>query len=183
MKTRYGFDACFINSILAKYQKPDKMIGMKIITTKSALETQRLAASIGKLLRGGEIFALFGNLGSGKTVFAKGLAKGLGIKEKVASPTFNIMKIYTVEKGKKIKPFLFCHIDVYRIRPTDLKNIGAEEYFGKNRVITVIEWADKIKGLLPRRRINVDFTADKKNNERRIKFTGSIDFFKQSPKQ
>lgn len=90
-----------------------------------------------------------GNLGAGKTIFTKGLALGLGIKKNITSPTFVLMKIYRV-KSLNIK--FLVHIDAYRIKSADdLTAIGANEYFNRTDTVTVIEWADKIKKILPKK--------------------------------
>lgn len=118
-------------------------------TTKTEKSTLALAEKFSQTLTGGEIIALIGNLGAGKTVFTKGLAKGLGVIQKITSPTFVLMKVYKINNSKnKIKTFI--HIDAYRITSwNDLIAIGVEEYLGRSDTVTVIEWADKIKTLLP----------------------------------
>lgn len=116
----------------------------------SEKQTLNFAKKFSKNLTNGQTFGLIGNLGAGKTIFTKGLALGLGIKKNIASPTFVLMKIYNIKKNKQIK--FLVHIDAYRIKSTqDLIAIGAEEYFSRPDVITVIEWADKIKTILPKK--------------------------------
>jgi tRNA threonylcarbamoyladenosine biosynthesis protein TsaE len=119
--------------------------------TNSEKETFNFAKKFAKRLKGGEIIGLTGDLGAGKTVFAKGLAAGLGVKKNITSPTFVLMKIYEIKKPcSKIK--ILCHIDAYRLKtPQDLIAIGAEEYFNRPDAVTVIEWADKIKKILPKK--------------------------------
>lgn len=113
----------------------------------SEKETFEFSKDFAGKLKGGEIIGLVGNLGAGKTVFSRGLAAGLDIKNKITSPTFVLMKVYEV-KRKNIK--YFCHIDAYRLRSAqDLLAIGADDYLGKADTITLIEWADKIKTILP----------------------------------
>ncbi|MDD5291513.1 MAG: tRNA (adenosine(37)-N6)-threonylcarbamoyltransferase complex ATPase subunit type 1 TsaE [Patescibacteria group bacterium] len=120
---------------------------MTHIVTHSEKETLALAKKYAKTLRGGTILGLIGNLGAGKTVFIKGLASGLGLKKNITSPTFVIMKVYPVKKGK-VKNFV--HIDAYRIKEgRDLIAIGAQEYLNWPDTLTVIEWADRIKKVLP----------------------------------
>lgn len=122
---------------------------MKKIITKNEKETFKLAYDLGKKIKEKTIFALEGDLGAGKTIFAKGLAKGLGVRKTITSPTFVLMKIYPIEGSKYIKEF--CHIDTYRLKgEKDLLAIGAREYLDKEDVVVVIEWPDKIKKLLPR---------------------------------
>lgn len=120
------------------------------ITTNTEKETIQFAQKIAKELQGGEIIGLIGDLGAGKTVFSKGLAKGLGIKDMITSPTYVVMKVYDVPKHQNIKKL--CHIDAYRlISAHDIEAIGALEYMERNDTVTVIEWPDKIKKILPRK--------------------------------
>ncbi|MDP3043657.1 MAG: tRNA (adenosine(37)-N6)-threonylcarbamoyltransferase complex ATPase subunit type 1 TsaE [bacterium] len=117
--------------------------------TNSEKETFNFAKKFAKRLKGGKIIGLTGDLGAGKTVFAKGLAAGLGVKKNITSPTFVLMKVYQT-KYPNIKYLI--HIDAYRLKtPQDLIAIGAEEYFNRPDAVTVIEWADKIKKILPKK--------------------------------
>jgi tRNA threonylcarbamoyladenosine biosynthesis protein TsaE len=119
---------------------------MKIIT-KNKEETQALATKIAKQLKGGEVLALQGDLGAGKTTFTQGLAKALGVKVNVTSPTFVLLKIY---KTKHISIKQMIHIDAYRLNTgTDLEAIGWQEYL-KPDTLVVIEWADKVKSVIPK---------------------------------
>lgn len=91
------------------------------------------------------IFYLKGELGSGKTYFVKGLAQALGIEDNITSPTFVLMKKFTI--GQK----LFFHIDCYRIYDSkDAEQIGLDKVFKNPRAIIAIEWADRIKEIIPR---------------------------------
>jgi tRNA threonylcarbamoyladenosine biosynthesis protein TsaE len=129
--------------------------------TKSAKQTLNLGKKLAKRLKGGEILGLIGELGAGKTVLIKGIAAGLGIKKIITSPTFVLMKVYPV-KGK-IKQLV--HIDCYRIKdPQEIADIGATEYFGQEDTVTVIEWADKIKKILPQERINISIKIKGENS-------------------
>lgn len=124
---------------------------MNKITTKSEKETFEFAKNYAKKLKGGEIIGLIGDLGTGKTVFTKGLAKGLGVKDNITSPTFVIMKVYEVN-SKLLKVNCLVHIDAYRLTSgKDLEAIGALEYFNKKDTVVVIEWPEKIKKILPRK--------------------------------
>jgi tRNA threonylcarbamoyladenosine biosynthesis protein TsaE len=120
---------------------------MKYIS-KTEKETYQIAANLAKKLKGGEIIALEGDLGAGKTTFVKGLAKAFGIKQHVTSPTFVLMKIYECRNPKsEIRNLV--HVDCYRLdEPQELFYLGIEEYLNKPDTIIVIEWADKIKGYL-----------------------------------
>lgn len=118
---------------------------MKIIT-KNKEETQALAIKVAKQLKGGEVLALEGDLGAGKTTFTQGLAKALGVKANVTSPTFVLLKIYKT-KHTSIKQMV--HIDAYRLNTgTDLEAIGWQDYLRPDTLV-VIEWADKVKSAIP----------------------------------
>ena len=126
---------------------------MEKFTSRSEQETYDFAKNYAKNLVGGEVLALEGDLGAGKTVFSKGLAEGLGIKRNVNSPTFVIMKVYSdFEPMKQFQKSIkhFVHIDAYRLHTSeDLLAIGADEYFRRSDAVVVIEWPERIKKILP----------------------------------
>lgn len=111
--------------------------------TGSERETYELGLKMGKEAKPGDVYTLVGDLGVGKTVFTKGLAKGLQIEEPVNSPTFTIVQIY--EEGR----LPFYHFDVYRIGDVEeMEEIGYEDYiYGEG--VSLIEWADLIEEILP----------------------------------
>ncbi|MCR5748505.1 MAG: tRNA (adenosine(37)-N6)-threonylcarbamoyltransferase complex ATPase subunit type 1 TsaE [Lachnospiraceae bacterium] len=116
---------------------------MKTVETRSAKETYTLAEELGKKAEPGDIFALTGDLGTGKTVFAKGFAKGIGVTGHVSSPTFTIMQQY--DDGK----LPLYHFDVYRIGDiSEMDETGYEECFYGDGV-TLVEWADLISDIMP----------------------------------
>jgi len=120
--------------------------------TRSPEETERAGAALAGRLQRGDMLALYGALGSGKTTFVRGLARGLGISQPVRSPTFTLIHEYPLpsEHGR-----LF-HIDLYRLEnPEEVLQLGLEELFPNG--ITVIEWADRAPSLLPDNRIEVHF--------------------------
>lgn len=116
-------------------------------TSKSENDTFTLAENIESEKFENMVICLDGDLGSGKTVFVKGFALSLGIKENITSPTFNIIKEY--ESGE----LPLYHMDVYRI--DDNPEIGIEDYFNKFG-ITIIEWSDLIKERLPMERLDIN---------------------------
>jgi len=121
---------------------------MKKLISKNEKDTYKIAADIASQLRGGEIIALEGDLGAGKTNFTKGLAKAFNIKKHITSPTFVLMKMYEV-KSQKSKVNKLIHVDAYRLdEPQELFYLGIEEYLNNPETIVVIEWADKIKEYL-----------------------------------
>ena len=119
------------------------------ITLRDESETIELAQNIESEKFYNLVICLNGDLGSGKTVFAKGFASALGIDEVITSPTFNIVKEYT---SGEIPLF---HMDVYRLDETDVE-IDFAEYFVKKGV-TIIEWSDMIKDVLPEERLEINF--------------------------
>src|SRR3990167_5944808 len=123
------------------------------IKKKSGQGTRQVAKRLAKELRGGDVVALYGNLGSGKTVFVQGLAKALGIKRRILSPTFVFLRSYPFVLKRAW--LIFHHIDLYRGKSkNDYVNLGLEELFLPNSIV-VIEWAEKIKIFLPKKRIDV----------------------------
>lgn len=134
-------------------------------TTNSSEETKKLAQDFAKKLKGGETIALFGDLGSGKTTFVQGLAKGLEVKEGVTSPTFIILNLHKAKKGLEL-----AHFDLYRLNnEAELEGIGATDYLGKKNIISVIEWPEKARRLLPKDTIWINFEHVDKN-KRKITF-------------
>ena len=118
----------------------------------SVTETQSFAADLANSLSTGFVIALIGDLGSGKTTFAQGFAKGLGISEHVGSPTFKLVSEYDGQKGKLI------HVDAYRLEGIDdFLNIGGEDILATPRAIILIEWGDKLESILPPDAIQISF--------------------------
>lgn len=135
-----------------------------IIETFSAKETKEVGIKIGQEAEPGTVLTLIGDLGVGKTVFAQGLAEGLGIDDNVNSPTFTIVQIY--EEGR----LPLYHFDVYRIEdPDEMYEVGFEDYF-YGEGICLIEWADLIKELIPEKhtRICIEKDPEKGYDYRRI---------------
>jgi tRNA threonylcarbamoyladenosine biosynthesis protein TsaE len=114
-----------------------------VIETFSAEETKTFGEKIGRSLKPGDIVALTGELGAGKTTLIQGIARGLKINEHVTSPTFTLINEY-----KGIYPFF--HLDLYRLDdPSQIEDLGIEEYFDNKDGIMVIEWAEKLGKLMP----------------------------------
>jgi len=124
----------------------------KIINTQNLRETQEFARDFAKNLKAGDVLCLYGDLGSGKTSFVQGLAKGLGITRRIISPTFIIARRY------KIGDLNFYHIDLYRTQTVqDLRSIGIDEILEDDKNIVAIEWAEKLLDLMPKKRIDLKF--------------------------
>ena len=118
-------------------------------TSRSIDDTMELAENIESEKFPGMVICLEGELGSGKTVFVKGFAKGLGITETITSPTFTLIKEYNSGEMP------LYHMDVYRIEESD-GTIGFADYFNKDAV-SIIEWAEMIKEELPEERLEIEF--------------------------
>lgn len=116
------------------------------LITNSEFETIEIAQNIESEKFPNMVICLNGELGSGKTMFVKGIANALGINEVITSPTFNIIKEYEGELP-------LYHLDVYRLDEAS-NDIGIEEYFSKGGIV-VIEWAENIKDILPEERLDV----------------------------
>ncbi len=114
------------------------------IASPSVEQTQELGARLGKIVQAGDVIALQGDLGAGKTNFVQGLARGLGITEDVNSPTFILANEYY---SGRLPLF---HIDAYRVRDAaEAEGFGLDDYLNGNGV-TVIEWAERVRDALPR---------------------------------
>jgi tRNA threonylcarbamoyladenosine biosynthesis protein TsaE len=118
---------------------------MKQIIIKTEKDTQSFAQKLAKSLKGGEVIALEGDLGAGKTTLTQYLAKALGVKANVTSPTFVLMKVYE-GRSPKSEVRRLVHVDCYRLDdPQELFYLGIEEYINAKDTVVIIEWADKIK--------------------------------------
>ena len=149
------------------------MLKYKVIS-KSAQETQKLAAKIMSFLKPGDVVLLTGDLGAGKTTFVGGVLASLGYKDHVISPTFNILKCYF-----EVKPNIF-HIDAYRLENQNI-DIGLDEFIEGNGV-TFIEWPKFIEPLIPSKHIEISLRR-LNDNEREIEIsdpTGLYDALLQS---
>ena len=153
-------------SIVTRHFQEAAINTLDIISHSSA-QTQRLGMRLGELVRGGELLLLEGSLGTGKTTFTQGLARGIGITEVISSPTFTLLKEYPGQPGPtaqreqaqatlqhrqqerhQVGPALY-HFDLYRLDdPEEILDLGFEDYFFGNGVC-VVEWADKAELLWP----------------------------------
>ena len=125
-----------------------------VIETRSPEETFRLGRKLGEAAVPGQVFTLTGDLGTGKTVFTQGFAKGLGIEEPVNSPTFTIVQVY--DEGR----LPLYHFDVYRIGDIEeMEEVGFEDYIMGDGV-SVSEWAELIREILPEKRTAVRIEKD-----------------------
>lgn len=156
-----------------------------ILFSENYGETFKIGETIGKISKSGDVYALIGELGAGKTVLTKGIAKGIGVEEEPTSPTFVIMNAY---EGK----FPFYHFDVYRISQADeLDILGYQDFFCSDG-ICVIEWADKIIDELPKDTVIIEVSIFENQDEidnldkRILKIKGSsqwLSLFKNTVEQ
>ena len=138
---------------------------VKKISLKNGMEMEKFGESFALSLHGGEVLALEGNLGAGKTTLTKGIAKGLGIDPRtVTSPTFVLMNVYPVTQALAITQL--CHVDTYRLNsPQELINIGIREYLSDPCTVTIIEWPELALAFLPPDTIYIRITFS--DNEER----------------
>ncbi len=117
----------------------------------SPAETEDIGLKLGETLKPGDVVALSGGLGSGKTVFAGGIARALGVEGRITSPTFCIVNEY---QGK----FPVYHFDAYRINdPEDMTETGYYDYIGGDGIV-IVEWPERIESILPEDLIRVSLT-------------------------
>lgn len=133
--------------------------------TRSADDTLRLAGAVGELLRPGDLVSVAGDLGAGKSVFARGVARAVGVTEPVVSPSFTIVREYDGRVP-------LVHVDVYRIETIqELHDLGFEEVL-RDDAITLVEWGDVIDALLPRQRLDVRLAPGGADDERIVEMEG-----------
>lgn len=150
---------CLVPYILSKLKGRNKMI------SKSENDTLKLGKKVSKQMKGGEVILLNGDLGCGKTVFAKGFAEGTGVKEPVTSPTFTIVNKYS---GK----FTMYHFDMYRLEDEEeAMAAGLDELIDEKGAVKLIEWSEKVPNLLPKDCIVVDIKKID-DNTREIQIKG-----------
>lgn len=143
---------------------------MKIqLTSASSEATENIAANIAARLKGGEVIELISDLGGGKTTFVRGLARGIGSPDRVASPTFTISKVY---KGTDME---IHHFDYYRLANAGLMEHELQELIGEKDVVIVIEWGDVVAHVLPAERLAVRLTRiGDESRELELEFPDSL---------
>src|SRR5262245_23693657 len=143
----------------------ERMTGRGRVVTRSPDETLAVAKAVGELLRPGDVVSLAGDLGTGKTVFARGVARALGVSDPVVSPSFTIVREY---EGR----VPVVHVDVYRIGTfQELHDLGFEEVVREDAV-TLVEWGDAVDRMLPADRLEVRLAAGAGDDERVIEIEG-----------
>jgi tRNA threonylcarbamoyladenosine biosynthesis protein TsaE len=126
-------------------------------------EARQTARAMAKTLHGGEILALIGPLGGGKTTFTQALGRALNIRRRITSPTFILLQKFVGRlPGNTKKPVTLYHLDLYRTNGwREVQTLGLDEIWGKPDTVTVIEWADKIRRKLPPRTLYIYLRHDK----------------------
>jgi len=149
----------------------------KIYFTTSPTQTKKLGKIVAKKVlkikrkRRAQVLGLEGDLGGGKTTFLQGFAKGLGIQEKILSPTFVLMKRF---KMKSFRFKCFYHIDCYRIeKPKEILKLGFKKIISNPENIVAVEWADRIRKIMPKNSLEINFKFVSKNT-RKITFQPGI---------
>ena len=133
------------------------------IICNTVQETKKFASKVSKKIKQGQVIALNGDLGSGKTTFSQGFAKGLGIDQHVGSPTFKIVSEYI---GFNLKLY---HVDCYRLNNIEeFLNLGGENLLLPDKGITLIEWANIIQEILPQDIVEIKFTRFKDDPAKRL---------------
>ena len=136
----------------------NKILQMIItLDTESPNQTEQVAETIGNRLKGGEVIELIGDLGAGKTTFTRGLARGIGSIDHVASPTFTISKVY---KGKGL---WLNHFDFYRLKDAGIIEHEISESIADRDAITVVEWGGVVAHVLPKDRLSIHFVLTGEN--------------------
>lgn len=135
-------------------------------TTHAAGETHALGERVGRVLQAGDLVVLDGELGTGKTVFAKGIAVALGVDEPVVSPTFTVVREYDA-------PTPLVHIDVYRLdHVQELHDLGVDDLLGGDAV-TVVEWGERVGSALPVDRLRVHLAPGDADDDRVVTLESS----------
>lgn len=120
-----------------------------VVTTANEAQTQALGRRLGRLLKGWDVVCLYGELGSGKTTLTRGLAWGAGSRNRVASPSFGLARIY---RGRR---WLIYHVDLYRVAADETRDIGLDEFVSDPRGICVVEWPESGEAYYPADRLEV----------------------------
>jgi len=138
-----------------------------IQTSSSEAETREMAKALGQKLKPGDVVALYGELGSGKTQFVKGICDAFGVQSQVSSPTFVIFHRYDGTSGEGKELFLY-HFDLYRVDSSEeIYDLGYEEFFFGD-AICVVEWAERLEKLLPEDRYDVRLDFGEGEHDRTV---------------
>lgn len=140
----------------------------KIFLLKTEEDTRRFGLQLASHLKPGSVLGLIGGLGAGKTTLTKYIGEALGVRDRILSPSFTIINEYLGEKMP------LYHMDLYRLsNPLEILDLGGEEYFYGDGV-TVIEWADLIKEILPQDTIYVEIVGEEEEGSRKIRLISQV---------
>ncbi|HVI68931.1 MAG TPA: tRNA (adenosine(37)-N6)-threonylcarbamoyltransferase complex ATPase subunit type 1 TsaE [Magnetospirillaceae bacterium] len=123
-------------------------------TCKTVLDTQNLAAAIGRIIKGGDVIEFTSDLGGGKTAFVKGLALGMGVTDVVQSPTFMLSILHKADRGLELH-----HFDFYRLHEAGIMSAELAESLQQINAVTAVEWGDIVHDVLPPYRMSVNITV------------------------
>lgn len=132
-----------------------------IIEVHSEKEMKEFGARLGVLLRGGETIELVGDVGAGKTTLTKGIAGGMQVEEDVQSPSFTISRVYQAKEGLEL-----AHYDFYRLHDAGIMANELHETLYDPKSVTIIEWADIIKGILPEDHLSIRLASPSETTRR-----------------
>ncbi len=147
------------------------------VITNTAEETQQVGLDFSKQLKSGDVVLLYGDLGVGKTTFVQAVAKGLGIKDRILSPTFVLIRQYKIphpnpllkgegkrRSSRQARTIVLYHIDLYRIeKPAEIESLGLSEIIEEENSVTLIEWADRLSSFKPKHGYSVKMRYIKEN--------------------
>lgn len=140
---------------------------MMIREVKNELEMKTFGERIGALLIGGEIIELVGDVGSGKTTLAKGIAVGLGVKDNVQSPSFTINRVYNGRDN-----LLMSHYDFYRLGEAGIMSNELQEAVQNPESVSIVEWGEVVDGVLPVDRLSIKITSPTENTRELVLVSG-----------
>lgn len=129
-------------------------------TSASAEASEQLAEMIGRRLKGGEVIELISDLGGGKTTFVRGLARGMGSADRVSSPSFTISRVYATDTQE------LHHFDFYRLKDAGLMEFEISDIIGDPGIVTVIEWGEVVRHILPEGRLTLEIENSGDSNRR-----------------
>lgn len=131
------------------------------ITVKSEAEMKQFGYNLGRLLKGGEVIELLGDVGAGKTTLTKGIARGLDVDDDVQSPSFTISRVYDARGGLAL-----AHYDFYRLNDPGIMADELKETIDDERAITILEWSSVVEGVLPSDRLTILIEALSEDSRR-----------------
>jgi tRNA threonylcarbamoyladenosine biosynthesis protein TsaE len=124
--------------------------------SETAKQTEEIGFELAKDLQGGDVICLYGELGAGKTTITQGIARGLGVKSRVISPTFALLKQYESDKSSQNNVKHVYHLDLYRLEDEkSVKSIGIQEIIEDSEGIVIVEWPEKMNPFLPTKHIDI----------------------------